>query len=332
VKRTTKPLVVSLAFCSLLSALALSALGLSALAWAQQPKPAQPAAAKPAAAKPAAAATSAAPVNFDGGRAYEHLRQMVNFGPRPAGSPAIERTRAYITDQLKTLGIAVTPQAFDAQTPIGRIHMVNLIATIPGARKDRIVLAGHYDTKLFREFRFVGANDGGSSAAMLLEMARVLKARRNALTVELLFLDGEEATLRDWGGTDHTYGSQYYVDNGRKTGALTGLKAMVLVDMVGDRSLRIMRETASTKWLTDTIWATARRLGYASTFVDEATRIEDDHIPFLEAGVQAVDIIDLDYPAWHTADDTLDQTSARSMETVGKVLQSAWPAIETHLK
>ena len=209
---------------------------------------------------------------------------MVNFGPRPAGSPAIERTRGYITDQLKALGIAVTPQAFDAQTPIGRIHMVNLIATIPGARKERIVLAGHYDTKLFREFRFVGANDGGSSAAVLLEMARVLKARRNTFTVELLFLDGEEATLRDWGGTDHTYGSQYYVDSGKKTGALAGLKALVLVDMVGDRSLRIMRETASTKWLTDTIWAAAKRLGYASTFVDEATRIEDDHIPFLEAG------------------------------------------------
>ena len=94
--------------------------------------------------------------------------------------------------------------------------MVNLIATIPGARKERIALAGHYDTKLFREFRFVGANDGGSSAALLLEMARVLKARRNAFTVELLFLDGEEATLRDWGGTDHTYGSQYYVDNAQE--------------------------------------------------------------------------------------------------------------------
>ena len=296
---------------------------LAVLAWAQQP------AAVP---KPAASAPSVAAVNFDGGRAYEHLRQLVNFGPRPAGSPAIERTRTYITDQLKALGITVTPQAFDAQTPIGRIHMVNLIATIPGARKDRIVLAGHYDTKLFREFRFVGANDGGSSAAMLLEMARVLKARRNALTVELLFLDGEEATLRDWGGTDHTYGSQYYVDSGRKTGALTGLKALVLVDMVGDRSLRIMRETASTKWLTDTIWAAAKRLGYGTTFVDEATRIEDDHIPFLEAGVQAVDIIDLDYPAWHTAADTLDETSVRSLETVGKVLQSAWPAIEAHFK
>ena len=283
---------------------------------------------QPARSAPAAAAA----VNFDGGRAYEHLRQVVNFGPRPAGSPAIERTRGYITGQLKALGIAVTTQPFDAQTPIGRIHMVNLIATIPGARKDRLVLAGHYDTKLFREFRFVGANDGGSSTAMLLEMARVLKARRNALTVELLFLDGEEATLRDWGGTDHTYGSQYYVDTAKKAGTLASLKALVLVDMVGDRSLRIMRETASTKWLTDTIWAAAARLKYNSTFVQEATRIEDDHIPFLEAGVQAVDIIDLDYPAWHTAGDTLDETSARSLEIVGRVLQSAWPAIETHLK
>jgi glutaminyl-peptide cyclotransferase len=278
------------------------------------------------------AAPAAVDVTFDGGRAYEHLRQMVNLGPRPAGSPAIERTRAYITGQLKTLGIPTVPQAFDAQTPIGRIHMVNLIATIPGTRKERIVLAGHYDTKMFREFRFVGANDGGSSAAVLLEMARVLKERRNAFTVELLFLDGEEATLRNWGGTDHTYGSQYYVDSGKKAGTLAGVKALVLVDMVGDRSLRIMRETASTPWLTDIIWTAAKRGGYGSTFVDESTRIEDDHIPFLEAGVQAVDIIDLDYPPWHTADDTLDQTSARSLEIVGKVVQGAWGAVEAHLR
>jgi hypothetical protein len=103
---------------------------------------------------------------------------------------------------------------------------------------------------------------------------------------------------------------------------------MVLVDMVGDRDLRIMRETASTKWLTDTIWTTAKRLGYGSTFVDQSTRIEDDHIPFLEAGVQAVDIIDLEYPPWHTAGDTLDQTSARSLEIVGKTLEGAWGGIE----
>ena len=277
-------------------------------------------------------AGKSAAVNFDGGRAYEHLRQMVNIGPRPAGSPALERTRGYIAQQLKALGISVTPQPFDAKTPIGPIHMVNLIGTIPGARKERTVLAGHYDTKLFREFRFVGADDGGSSAAFLIEMARVLKARRNVFTVELLFLDGEEATLRDWGGTDHTYGSQYYVDTGKKNGSLAGIKALVLVDMIADRSLDIMRESASTKWLTDTLWAAAKRLGYGSVFLDRATRIEDDHIPFLEAGVQAVDIIDLDYQAWHTADDTLDHVSARSMETVGRVVQSAWPAIEAHVR
>src|SRR5204862_4331051 len=198
------------------------------------------------------------------GRAYDHLRQMVNFGPRPAGSPAIERTRSYITDQLKTLGIAVTPQAFDAQTPIGRIHMVNLIATIPGTRKDRIVLAGHYDTKLFREFRFVGANDGGSSAAVLLEMARVLKARRNALTVELLFLDGEEAFCLNWdecgrpGAPDNTYGSRHYVAAGKRGGTLAGIKAHILVDMVADRDLRLKRDLNSTPWLTDIVWAAAK--------------------------------------------------------------------------
>ena len=121
--------------------------------------------------------------------------------------------------------------------------MVNLIATIPGARKERIAIAGHYDTKLFREFRFVGANDGGSSTAFLIELARVLKRAPNAFTIELIFFDGEEATLRDWGGTDHTYGSQHYVDDGaRRRGTLSTLKALVLVDMIADRSPRFMRE------------------------------------------------------------------------------------------
>ena len=181
--------------------------------------------------------------SFDSARAYEHLRQVVSIGPRPAGSPGIERTREYIIEQLKALGIAVTQQAFVAKTPIGDIPMVNLIATIPGARKERIAIAGHYDTKLFREIRFVGANDGGSSTAFLIELARVLKARANAFTIELIFFDGEEATLRDWGGTDHTYGSQHYVDTARKAGTLSTLKALVLVDMIADRSPRFMRES-----------------------------------------------------------------------------------------
>ena len=268
---------------------------------------------------------------FDSSRAYEHLRQVVSFGPRPAGSPALERTRGYIIEQLKSAGVSVVQQSFVAKTPIGEIPMVNLVATIPGARPERIAITGHYDTKLFKEFRFVGANDGGSSTALLIELARVVKARQNAFTIELIFFDGEEATLRDWGGTDHTYGSQYYVDSGRKAGTLSSLKAMVLVDMIAERSQRFMRETNSTEWLTDIIWSTARKLGHGSVFVNASTPIEDDHIPFLKAGVPSADIIDLDYPAWHTAGDTLDQTSARSLQVVGDVVLASLAPIEARL-
>src|SRR6266511_5130638 len=128
---------------------------------------------------------------FDSGRAWEDLRQLVAIGPRPSGSPAIEQTRKYIKDQLAAAGLSAVEQTWDDQTPIDKVRMVNLIATIPGARRERIVFAGHYDTKLFREFRFVGASDGASSAAFLIELARVLKARKNPFTVDILFLVGE---------------------------------------------------------------------------------------------------------------------------------------------
>ena len=269
---------------------------------------------------------------FDSTKAYEHLRQIVSIGPRPAGSPGIAQTREYIIAQLKAIGVPVTQQAFTAKTPIGEIPMVNLIATIPGARKERIAITGHYDTKLFREFRFVGANDGGSSTAFLIEIARVLKARANAFTIELIFFDGEEATLRDWGLTDHTYGSQYYVDTARRNRTLSTLKALVLVDMIADRSPRFMRESASTPWLTDIIWSTAHKLGHGAIFPNASTPIEDDHVPFLNAGVPATDIIDLDYAPWHTEADTLDQTSARTMQVVGDVVVASLAPIEARLR
>src|SRR5262245_41061821 len=180
-------------------------------------------------------AVTAAP-KFDSGRAWEHLRQLVAIGPRPAGSPAIEQTRTYIKQQLAAAGVTVTDQAWDDQTPLGKVRMVNLVATIPGARKERLVVAGHYDTKLIRQFRFVGASDGGSSAAFLIELARVLKARRNPLTIELLFLDGEEAVCQNWddcgkpGAPDNTYGSRRYVAEAKRDGSLTTLKALILVD------------------------------------------------------------------------------------------------------
>ena len=264
---------------------------------------------------------------FDSGRAWEHLRQLAAIGPRPAGSPAIEQSRKYIKDQLAASGIAPAEQAWDDQTPLGKVHMVNLVATIPGARKDRLMIAGHYDTKLFRQFRFVGANDGGSSAAFLIELARVLKARRNPLTIEILFLDGEEAVV-DWQGNDHTYGSRHYVEAAKRDGSLATLKALILVDMIGDRDLTIRRDTNSTPWLTDLIWDAARQKQLDPYFLQESTRIEDDHLPFVQAGVPSVDIIDLEYEPWHTAKDTLDAVSARSLQVVGDVLLAALPHIE----
>jgi glutaminyl-peptide cyclotransferase len=137
--------------------------------------------------------------------------------------------------------------------------------------------------------------------------------------------------LRDWSGTDHTYGSQHYVDTARANGSLSTLKALVLVDMIAERSQRFLRESNSTPWLTDIIWSTAHKLGHRSVFVNAETPIEDDHMPFLKAGVPATDIIDLDYPAWHTADDTLDQTSARSLQVVGDVVVASLPAIEARI-
>ena len=267
---------------------------------------------------------------FDSNKAWEHLRQLVALGPRPAGSPAIEQARAYIKKQLAGSGIAVAEQAWDDQTPAGRVHMVNLVATIPGASKNRLVIGGHYDTKKF-PFRFVGANDGGSSAAFLIELARVLKARRNPLTIEMLFLDGEEAVL-EWQGTDHTYGSRHYVAETKRTGSLASLKAFVLVDMIADRDLQIRRDLNSTTWLTDIIWAAAQKQQLSAYFRPDRVQIEDDHLPFVEAGVPSVDIIDLEYPAWHTAGDTLDAVSARSLQVVGDTLLAALPQIETRLR
>jgi Zn-dependent M28 family amino/carboxypeptidase len=271
---------------------------------------------------------------FDGSRAYGHLRDVVGLGPRPAGSAALEATRTYIRKQLAAAGVEVRDQAFTADTPIGPVRMVNLVATIPGRSPDRIVFGGHYDTKLFREFRFVGANDAGSSTAFLIEWARVLKNRKNAFTSEIVFFDGEEAFVDWYQGHDNTYGSRHYVESARKAGTLKQVRAMVLVDMIGDRDLHIRREASSTKWLTDAIWAAAKRLEHSDVFLDQATQIEDDHLPFLRAGIPAVNIIDGpdDYPAWHTAGDTLDKVSARSLQIVGDVLLAALPAIEKKLQ
>jgi hypothetical protein len=159
----------------------------------------------------------------------------------------------------------------------------------------------------------------------------VLKARKNALTMELLFLDGEEAVV-EWQGNDHTYGSRHYVETAKRNGSLASLKAMVLVDMIGDRDLRIKRDLNSTGWLTNIIWDAARQQKLTAFFPAESTQIEDDHLPFMQAGVPSVDIIDLEYAPWHTAGDNLEAVSAHSLQVVGDVVLLALPQIEARFK
>jgi glutaminyl-peptide cyclotransferase len=268
---------------------------------------------------------------FDSNRAWTDLERQVALGARPAGSAALAQCRQYIEAQLKAAGITYREQPFDAMTPAGVIKMVNVIGTIPGRRPERIALATHYDTKRFQEFKFVGASDAASSTAAVLELARVLKNRQNQFTVELLFLDGEEAVNREWRDPDNTYGSKYYVQAAKQAGTLAGLKALILLDMVGDRDLDIRPDSNSARWLNAIVWSSAAHLGYTSTFVPEDFTVEDDHLPFVQAGVPSIDIIDLDYPQWHTAQDDLDHVSARSLQIVGDVVLDALPQIEIQL-
>lgn len=264
----------------------------------------------------------------DGTATLRHLERLVAIGPRVAGTPGAERARAYIIAELKKLGVKVDVRAFEADTPHGRLSFANVIAILPGRRSDVILLGGHYDTKYFKAFRFVGANDGGSSAALLLELTRQLAATPREYTYWVVWFDGEEAR-ESWTATDSLYGSRRLAAELAQAGRLP--RAMVVVDMIGDRNLGILRDTYSTPWLSDLLWATAARLGHARHFLGMAMGVEDDHAPFLNAGVPAALLIDFDYPPWHTADDTLDKVSPRSLAVVGDVVLGALPAIERRL-
>ncbi|HET7339896.1 MAG TPA: M28 family peptidase, partial [Methylomirabilota bacterium] len=228
----------------------------------------------------------------------------------------------------KIAGAQVQVKPFEADTPHGRLAMANVVAVLPGTRPDVVLLAGHYDTKVFKDFRFVGANDGGSSAALLLELARRLAARPRDYTYWLVWFDGEEAR-ESWTDRDSLYGSRQLAAELARARRLP--RAMILVDMIGDKDLDIRREAHSAGWLTDIVWDAAARLGYGRQFLREPLPVEDDHVPFMKRGVPATLLIDFDYPPWHTADDTLDKVSAESLAIVGQVLLEALPSVEHYL-
>ncbi len=270
-----------------------------------------------------------APPDFSGERALEYTRKAVAFGPRPPGSPAIKQLQTYILAQIHSHGATVTTDDFTATTPKGNIGMRNIIAHFPGKSGKVIVISGHYDTKLLPGF--LGANDGGSSTGFLLEMLDVLQGAPRQDEVWLVWLDGEEAFL-DWTDTDSLYGSRHLAQKWLSDGTAGKVKALINVDMIGDKNLDLVYDMNSTASLRDLVWQTGEHLGFRENFPHSPQEMGDDHQPFLRAGIKALDIIDFDYGPnnswWHNGKDTMDKLSANSFRIVGKVIQNVIPQLE----
>jgi Zn-dependent M28 family amino/carboxypeptidase len=256
----------------------------------------------------------------------EHVRAQVALGPRPPGSPELQRCREYIAAQMKSFGYEIEEDVFIADTPYGPIEMKNLIARKSNAKEGKgvIALGSHYDTKLMKGIHFVGANDAGSSTGLLIELARVLADDTGGpYDYWFLFFDGEEAFI-EWSAFDSTYGSRHLARKWMEDGTASRISALILLDMIGDKDLDIQYETNSTKALMDMVWETAKSEGLESILSRSRMAIEDDHIPFIGIGVPSVNIIDFNFGPghsyWHTEEDTLDKISAESMEKVGRLV------------
>lgn len=287
---------------------------------------------------PADCSSRAAPLweNFSGEKAFAHVKHLVELGPRPAGSEALEKSRVYIIEQLHSTGWTSTRSEFSASTPRGTMTFVNLIARFGTKDKQapaQFLLCSHYDTKTFDTVRFVGANDGGSSTGLLIEMARVLALKPAlAAKVELVFFDGEEA-FENFTSTDGLYGSRHFASELRKSAngsnsagpasdsgpPASDLRGGILFDMIGDKSLQVTLSPDSPTNLAQHIFAAAEALGQRAHFTYFHGVITDDHTPLNEIGIPVIDLIDFDFPPWHTAADTLDKISAQSLEIVGRV-------------
>jgi glutaminyl-peptide cyclotransferase len=261
--------------------------------------------------------------SFNSARAMQYTREVVAFGPRPIGSSNHKKLESYILAHLKS--DHVEDEAFTADTPEGKFPVRNIVAKFPGTREGIIVIAGHYDTNYpLRDAGYVGANDGGSSTAILLELANQLRGKkREGYSVWLLWTDGEEA-VKNWTATDSLYGVRHITDKWQKDGTLKNIKAFLLADMIGDADLNVDRDANSTPWLEDMVYQAATQLGYQSHFFARTITVEDDHLPFVQRGVPSADLIDLDYGYGnvfhHTPQDTMDKLSPKSIEIVGNVI------------
>ena len=264
---------------------------------------------------------------FNGAKALDYTREFVSIGPRWPTSPNHAKAEAFL--QAHLAHDQLEEDTFIANTPIGPVNMRNFIVRFPGKKDGVIVLATHYETNYpLKNINFVGANDGGATTGLLLALAdhfREQIARNKQLdgySVWLVFFDGEEA-IQSWSQSDSTYGSRHLAAKWGRDGTLKRIKAFILADMIGDKDLDIQRETNSTDWLVATVRQAAHKFGDEKYFFQRDEAVEDDHLPFVNRGVPSIDIIDLDYGPnnsyHHTAQDTLDKVSAKSLTIDGDV-------------
>lgn len=270
-----------------------------------------------------ACAAAAMGADFSGESAMNFARKAVSFGPRPPATQNIRKMQEWLVAQLRAMKLQVGEDSFRGDTPLGDLPMKNIIARFPGSSGKAVVFTGHYDTKFFAGRKFVGANDGGASAALLLELARVVATRKYKDDVYFVWFDGEES-FGEWSATDGLYGSRHLAAKWSADGMLPRIKALINVDMIGDKDLGIMKEGNSSPALQKLIWQAAKDTGYGKYFLETGFPIEDDHMPFIRRGVLAADLIDFDYGPdhrwWHSDQDTIDKLSPHSFEVVGNVL------------
>ena len=270
---------------------------------------------------------------FDGARAYQQVVKQLSFGPRPAGSAALAQLQSYLESELKSYGCTLETDSFSADTPAGRLPMKNILVKIPGEQPGIILLGTHYDTK--RIDNFVGADDAGSSTAVMLEIARQLcapQAHPGKYAVWIAFFDGEEAVNKQWKDPDNRYGSRQMAAKFAASGDLPKVKAFLLADLVGGKNPHFLRDGESTKWLKDLVWNVAGQLGYSDIFGAAPTDFGgDDHYSFTARKVPSVDVMDLDFndvPYWHTTEDSLDKISPKTMAIVGHVFLESVHALQ----
>jgi glutaminyl-peptide cyclotransferase len=263
-----------------------------------------------------------AQTHFNGAKALEYTREFVAIGPRWPTSQGHLKAEAFLRDHFKH--DQLEEDTFTANTPIGPVPMRNFIVRFPGKKDGVIVLATHYETNYpLRNINFVGANDGGSTTGLLMAIADQLRGKTlDGYSVWLVFFDGEEA-IQSWSASDSTYGSRHLAAKWGRDGTLGRIKAFILADMIGDKNLDIQRESRSADWLVALMTQAAKKFGYDNHFFQTDGPIEDDHLPFVQRGVPSIDVIDLDYGPnnsyHHTAQDTMDKISARSLTIDGDV-------------